>query len=97
MSEREHEWDEAEEVGPSRVMQGLEVLSRSFRAEEVGLYPTHKVELFKAFLSRTWLRCLLQEHSSGRSVRRVGDQGRERRKVSKFWCWVSQPIKDLVS
>lgn len=41
--------DEAKETGWGQVMQVLEVLSRSFRAKEFGLYPTCRVELLEAF------------------------------------------------
>lgn len=41
--------DEANETGWGQIIQVLEVLSRSSRAEEFGLFPPSRVELLEAF------------------------------------------------
>lgn len=68
-------------LGWGQVMQGLQVLPRSSRPEEFGLYFTCQVELLEAFYPGRCSDACFKDDSSGRIVRRVGDQGRERRKA----------------
>lgn len=58
VSKRSIRADEVKETGSGQVMQVLEILSRSSRAEEFGLYPTYRVVLLEAFLPMPLLRSL---------------------------------------